>query len=99
MEPETLEHLKISAITALEGKVLPTTGGGTEIGLMLAKGFAANLATVYISGRREKVLQGVHQKRLEILPLRMDVTEKEDIRHATKLISKQHGRLDVLVNK
>jgi NAD(P)-dependent dehydrogenase (short-subunit alcohol dehydrogenase family) len=49
--------LSAAKIFDLSGKVALVTGGGTGIGLMIARGLAANHAKVYISGRRKDVLQ------------------------------------------
>jgi NAD(P)-dependent dehydrogenase (short-subunit alcohol dehydrogenase family) len=50
-------QLSAAKIHDLSGKVALVTGGGTGIGLMIARGLAANRAKVYISGRREDVLR------------------------------------------
>jgi NAD(P)-dependent dehydrogenase (short-subunit alcohol dehydrogenase family) len=41
----------------LTGRIALVTGGGTGIGLMIAKGLAANGAKVYITGRRRDTLE------------------------------------------
>ncbi|KAK1221377.1 hypothetical protein PQX77_015814, partial [Marasmius sp. AFHP31] len=55
----SLSHLRASSMYDLTGRVAVVTGGGTGIGLMIAKGLAANGAKVYITGRRADVLQKV----------------------------------------
>ncbi|KAK7054488.1 hypothetical protein VNI00_003686 [Paramarasmius palmivorus] len=94
-----LDDLKISNLVNLTGRIALITGGGTGIGLMIAKGFAANGVKVYITGRREEVLHQVHLQYPNIQPLRMDVTNKEEIANAVKVIEEEDGKLDILVNK
>ncbi|EEB99091.1 hypothetical protein MPER_01291, partial [Moniliophthora perniciosa FA553] len=65
---------------------------------MIAKGFVANGVKTYITGRREDVLQQVHLQYPNILPLRMDVTNKEEIANAARVIEEKEGKLDILVN-
>jgi hypothetical protein len=43
----------------LHGRIALVSGGGTGIGLMIARGLAANGAKVYIGGRRKEVLETV----------------------------------------
>jgi NAD(P)-dependent dehydrogenase (short-subunit alcohol dehydrogenase family) len=87
----------------LTGRVAVVTGGGTGIGLMNAQGLAAAGAKVYITGRRLDVLEKVAaawDKQIggEILPLQMDVTNKESIAKAKKHIEEKEGKLHILVN-
>ncbi|KAK7054493.1 hypothetical protein VNI00_003691 [Paramarasmius palmivorus] len=98
MSATQLEELKLSKLGDLTGKVAFVTGGGTGIGLMIAKAFTANGAKVYISGRREDVLQKVHEEFPSIHPIKMDVTSKADIEHALKNLEEREGKLHILVN-
>jgi len=87
----------------LSGRVALVTGGGTGIGLMCAQGLAACGAKVYITGRRLDVLEKVSDtwdKQIggEILPLQMDVTNKESILKVKAYIEAKEGKLHVLVN-
>ncbi|KAJ7589195.1 short-chain dehydrogenase [Mycena floridula] len=94
------DSFKLSNIGNLEGLVAIVTGGGTGIGLMIAKGFAANgAAKVYITGRRVDVLQKVSaESGGTLIPLPMDVNDKESIARAVSFIEKNEGKLDILVN-
>ncbi|KAK0502762.1 hypothetical protein EDD18DRAFT_1457636 [Armillaria luteobubalina] len=92
----------ITAIISLSGRVGLVTGGGTGIGFMIAKAFAANGARVYITGRRldvlEKAAATVTGVSGSIVPLRMDVTDEEDVKAGAKHIEEVDGKLDILVN-
>jgi NADP-dependent 3-hydroxy acid dehydrogenase YdfG len=52
-------NLQTSTIFDLRGRIALVSGGGTGIGLMIARGLAANGAKVYIGGRRKEVLDKV----------------------------------------
>lgn len=55
--PTTMSSLDISKVFSVQGLVAVVTGGGTGIGLMIARALEHNGAKVYILGRREEVLK------------------------------------------
>ncbi|EPS94539.1 hypothetical protein FOMPIDRAFT_1026145 [Fomitopsis schrenkii] len=97
--------LSLENIFRLNGRVALVTGGGTGIGWMIAEGLAVNGAKVYITGRRKAVLEDAAKKFAEqnrgngsIVPLVMDVTDKESIIASQKVIQHSEGKLHILVN-
>lgn len=52
-----MSALDASNLFSVNGLVAVVTGGGTGIGLMIARALEHNGAKVYILGRREEVLQ------------------------------------------
>jgi NAD(P)-dependent dehydrogenase (short-subunit alcohol dehydrogenase family) len=52
----------------VQGKVVIVTGGGRGIGLMIAKGYVANGATVYISSRNKDNCEEVSKELTKLGP-------------------------------
>ncbi|EKM79379.1 hypothetical protein AGABI1DRAFT_58947 [Agaricus bisporus var. burnettii JB137-S8] len=92
------------SLFSLTGRIALVTGGGTGIGLMITRGLAAAGAKTYITGRRIDVLEkaAAELNQLErggkVIPLQMDVTSKESILAAKKVIEEKEGKLHILVN-
>ncbi|KAK0506730.1 hypothetical protein EDD18DRAFT_1097975 [Armillaria luteobubalina] len=97
-----MAELNVATVMSLSGRVGLVTGGGTGIGFMIAKAFAANGAKVYITGRRLEVLEkaaaSVTGVPGSITPLQMDVTDEDSINAGVKHIEGNDGKLDILVN-
>lgn len=84
--------------SVLQGKIALITGGSSGIGLATAQRFAAEGATVYITGRRQAELdEAVALIGSNATSVRGDVTSTADLDQLFELIKTQHGRLDVLV--
>jgi len=94
--------LKAAQLFDLSGFVACVTGGGTGIGLMIARGLASNGARVYITGRRKEVLeqaaQSINDVKGSLVPIVADVTDKKSILALVEEIEKTEGKLHVLVN-
>jgi uncharacterized oxidoreductase len=81
----------------LEGKKILITGGGSGIGLALARRLAeAN--EVVIAGRDEAKLEQARAQAVGLRTLRLDVTSETEARDAIRTLERDLGGLDLLVN-
>ncbi|QIL76645.1 SDR family NAD(P)-dependent oxidoreductase [Hymenobacter sp. HDW8] len=84
---------------SLEGKLALVTGGGTGIGLEIARCMTVAGATVIITGRRESVLQeAVAELGESAHYLTNDVNELATLECLVAQIEATYGPLDILVN-
>lgn len=74
------------------------TGGGSGIGLALAKKFLENKNTVIITGRNLPKLEKVKAENPNIHIFQSDVTDDADVRLLKDDIEQKFGGLDVLIN-
>lgn len=92
--------IQASELFNVDGLVAVITGGGTGIGLMMARALALNGAKkVYIIGRRKEKLEQAAQSVLanNIIPIVADVTSKEALQSAVSTIKAEVGYINVLV--
>jgi NAD(P)-dependent dehydrogenase (short-subunit alcohol dehydrogenase family) len=86
----------------LSGKVALITGGGTGLGLAMARTFGAAGARLVIASRnREHLDAGAGSLRAagsEVLPLTCDVRDPQQVGDMVAAAVEHYGRLDVLVN-
>jgi NAD(P)-dependent dehydrogenase (short-subunit alcohol dehydrogenase family) len=88
---------------SVEGKVVLVTGGSRGIGEMIAAGFLANGARVYISSRKADVCDATAQRLSaefggECISLPANLAELSGIEAIAAELSKRESQLDVLVN-
>ncbi|KAF4468035.1 Short-chain dehydrogenase [Fusarium albosuccineum] len=87
-----------SALFRVDGIVAVITGGGTGIGFTMAKALAFNGAhKVYILGRRLEVLQTAAQEHKSLVPVKCDVTSKEDLQAVVDQITAEVGYVNLVV--
>lgn len=81
----------------LNGKVALVTGGSSGIGLATAKRFAAEGATVYITGRKQEALDAaVASIGGDVRAIRADSSLVADLDSVYATIQEKSGKLDVL---
>ncbi len=79
------------------GKHALVTGGGTGIGLDIAKALADAGADVTITGRNLERLQGIAESSPRLHPLQMDVADEESVRSGIASAAAAHGPIRICV--
>lgn len=82
----------------LAGKIAVVTGGSTGIGLAVAKRFALEGATVYITGRRQAELDAAAAAIGHgAVALSVDSAQLAQVHGLFERVKADHGKLDILV--
>ncbi|MEY3092977.1 MAG: hypothetical protein RIU67_1760 [Actinomycetota bacterium] len=95
--------MKITDLFSVQGKVALVTGGSRGIGEMIAGGFLANGAKVYISSRKADVCNET-AKRLsdtfggECISLPANLADLAGIESLVKALTEREKHLDILIN-
>ncbi|KAL9130456.1 MAG: hypothetical protein Q9217_001379 [Psora testacea] len=95
-----MSTLDAAKLFAVPGLVAVITGGGSGIGLMMAKALALNGAhKVYIIGRRKETLKAAAEESPHgnIIPMVGDVTSKESLKSIADSIKAEVGYVNVLI--
>ncbi|RDW75278.1 hypothetical protein BP6252_06420 [Coleophoma cylindrospora] len=92
--------IQAANLFAVNGLIAVVTGGGSGIGLMMARALALNGAhKVYIIGRRKDVLEkaAASVTTSNIIPIVGDVTSKTDLESIAARITSEEGYINVLI--
>ncbi len=82
--------------SSLSKKVALVTGASSGLGKHFAKALILEGITVYAAARRVEQMDDL--KSLGAIPLKMDITNEEDVLAAVNTIQMQSGGVDILIN-
>lgn len=93
----------VQDLFSIQGKVALVTGGSRGIGAMIAEGFLASGAKVYINSRKADVCDATAAELndrfdAECISLPGDLSDLDSIEAIAAKIGEQEGQLDILVN-
>ncbi|KAL4956099.1 short-chain dehydrogenase [Aspergillus filifer] len=87
-----------SSIFRVDGLVAVVTGGGSGIGLTMARALAQNGARkVYSLGRRFEVLEKAAQEHPNLVALQCDVNSKDNLQSVVNHIAKEVGYVNLVI--
>ncbi|KAI8933728.1 hypothetical protein NX059_009444 [Plenodomus lindquistii] len=90
--------METGSLFRVDGMIAVVTGGGTGIGLMIAKALSAGGASkIYILGRRKSALDAAAAQYKNLIPLQCDITSKSDLQAAVDFITKDAGHINIFV--
>ncbi|HEY8526282.1 MAG TPA: SDR family oxidoreductase [Acidimicrobiales bacterium] len=100
---DTTDDLTIDRLFSVEGKVVLVTGGSRGIGEMIAAGFLANGAKVYISSRKAEACDATAARLSErygqpCVSLPSNLARLDGVDQLVTRLGEHESRLDVLVN-
>ncbi|KAH8835973.1 hypothetical protein DL96DRAFT_1576248 [Flagelloscypha sp. PMI_526] len=84
----------------VKGLVVVITGGGTGLGLLMARALEHRGAIVYITGRRFDVLQSAAKENSRfqnLIPVQCDVTSRDSLTSLVEVVKSRHGYVDLLI--
>jgi NAD(P)-dependent dehydrogenase (short-subunit alcohol dehydrogenase family) len=85
-------------MSRLENKVAVITGGNSGLGLAMAKRFAEEGASVYVTGRRQEELdKAVALIGAKATAVQGDVQRMDDLDHLVEVVRREKGKIDILV--
>ncbi len=91
--------MNTSKLFSLEGRIALVTGGSRGIGRMIADGFIAQGARVYISSRKADVCEATARELgSNCIALPQDISTVAGCEALTKAYAAKENRLDILVN-
>ena len=95
--------MKIEDLFSIKDKIALVTGGSRGIGEMIAAGFLANGAKVYISSRKAQACEDAAARLMEqfggrCISIPGDVSDLAGVEALVAAISEREDRLDILVN-
>ncbi len=98
-----MTNLSIESLFSVRGKVVVVTGGSRGLGEMIAAGFLANGAKVYISSRKAEACDATAERLAAeyggtCVSLPANLAELDGIDSFTERFGEHETRLDVLVN-
>ena len=86
----------------LKGKIAIVTGGSKGLGVNFARGLTKAGSDVVIAARSlnelKHVAEDLRKYGNRILPLKIDVTVREDVERMVEAVLSEFGRIDILVN-
>lgn len=87
---------------SLKGRIAAITGASSGLGKQMANAFAEQGADLVLMARRierlEELKVELEKKGVKVLPLKVDVTDPENVNQAAIEAEKEFGKVDILVN-